>query len=212
MRFTLGYEAKESAMNATDRTERRLRSDSQPTDQQAGTSVEGVKRATGRSRGEWFSLLDAWGAGGRQYRELADWLTSEHGLSSWWAQKLIVEYEQARGLRPPGVRPDGTFEVSASKTVGVPVERVFAAFVDSRRRKGWLPDADMALRSSERGRIAHFDWDGGASRVSVSFEDKGASRATVAVSHRKIGDAAEAQTAKAAWQQRLAALKSYLER
>ena len=63
-------------------------------------------------------MLDAWGAAGRPYREIADWLTGQHDLSNWWAQKLIVEYEQARGLRPPGVRPDGTFEVSASKTGG----------------------------------------------------------------------------------------------
>ena len=97
--------------------------------------IDGVRRATGRDRDEWFALLDAWGAAGRPYREIAGWLTGEHGISDWWAQKLIVEYEQARGLRPPGVRPDGTFEVSASKTMAVPVERLFDAFINSRQRK-----------------------------------------------------------------------------
>ena len=69
--------------------------------------TSGVLRATGREREEWFGLLDEWGAPGRGFREISGWLVDEHGLSRWWAQKLIVEYEQARGLRPPGVRPDG---------------------------------------------------------------------------------------------------------
>jgi hypothetical protein len=62
--------------------------------------------ATGRDYAEWFQLLDAWGAPGRGYREIADWLVGQ-GFSDWWAQKLIVEYEQDRGLRQPGARTGG---------------------------------------------------------------------------------------------------------
>src|ERR671914_460765 len=97
--------------------------------------MTGIRRATGRERDEWFALLDKSGARGREYREIADWLTDRHGLSRWWAQKLIVEYEQDRGVRQPGVRRNGTFEVTASKTVAVPCDRLFDAFVDSRRRR-----------------------------------------------------------------------------
>lgn len=43
--------------------------------------VTGVRRATGRGRDEWFALLDRWGAVGRPYREIADWLTAKHGIS-----------------------------------------------------------------------------------------------------------------------------------
>src|SRR4029453_16306221 len=46
-----------------------------------------------QDRGYWFALLDDWGAPGRSYREIADWLTAEQGVSAWWAQKVIVEYE-----------------------------------------------------------------------------------------------------------------------
>src|SRR5687768_6490562 len=91
------------------------------------TMATGVLSGTGRERAEWFELLDRWGASGRPYAEIAGWLTGEHGLSKWWAQKLIVEYEQDRGIREPGVRRDGSFEVGASKTVEAPLEAVFAA-------------------------------------------------------------------------------------
>lgn len=174
--------------------------------------TDGVRRGTGRDRGEWFALLDANGMAGRPYREVADWLTGEHGLSKWWAQKLIVEYEQARGLRDPGVRPDGTFEVGTSKTMAVPVEALFEAFVNTRQRKKWLTDGTMSLRTSQASRTARFDWEEGSTRVNVNFDDKGPSKSTVAVTHARLDDAGEAQKAKALWKERLSELKSLLER
>jgi hypothetical protein len=128
---------------------------------------EGVRQGTGRGRDEWFALLDRWGAAGRPYPEIAGWLTGQHGLSKWWAQKLIVEYEQDRGLRPPGIRPDGTFEVTASKTVGIGVERAYDAFANGRQRRRWLTDGAMALEKSQPPLRAYFAWNGGPTRVQV---------------------------------------------
>lgn len=173
--------------------------------------TSGVKRATGRERDEWFTLLDKWGAAGRPYREIAAWLTGTHEVSKWWAQKLIVEYEQERGLRPPGVRPDGSFEVSASRTIGVPVGRLFDSFVDAYRRSRWLTDGKMTLRTSQPDQSAAFEWEDGRSRVNVGFTDKGPAKSTVAVAHQKLADAAEAEATKALWKERLTELKSFLE-
>src|SRR3989337_2100259 len=108
--------------------------------------VTGVRRATGRERDEWFALLDKWGARGREYREIADWLMGKHALSRWWAQKIIVEYEQDRGVRDPGVRRNGTFEVGASKTVAGPIAVLFGAFTDARKRNRWLTAGKMKTR------------------------------------------------------------------
>jgi uncharacterized protein YndB with AHSA1/START domain len=171
----------------------------------------GVQRGTGRDREEWFALLDEWGAAGRPYREIADWLTGRHGLSAWWAQKLVVEYEQARGLRLPGVRPDGTFTVGASKTVGVPVERLFEAFVDLKVRRRWLPGATLRERATQPGVTARFDWEDGASRVTAGFTAKGDERSQVSVQHEHLPDARIAEETKAFWRERLAALKALLE-
>ncbi|HTE65790.1 MAG TPA: hypothetical protein VK736_05985, partial [Candidatus Binatia bacterium] len=126
-------------MNATDRTKRADRSTRPESPSSEPPSSAALRRSTGRDRGEWFALLDDWGAAGHAYREIADWLRGEQGVSSWWAQKLIVEYEQARGLRDAGVRHDGTFTIGASKTVAAPVERVFQAFADADLRERWLP-------------------------------------------------------------------------
>jgi hypothetical protein len=172
---------------------------------------DGVRRATGRARHEWFALLDEWGAGGRQYREIADWLTREHALSNWWAQKLIVEYEQARGLRDPGVRPDGTFEVSASKTVVAPIERLFEAVVDAELRDHWLPGVALRERTSQPPRSVRFDLNEGQTRIAVTFATSGDARTQVAVQHERLPDVRSAEEMKAYWRVRLAALKGLME-
>jgi uncharacterized protein YndB with AHSA1/START domain len=199
-------------MNADDRTN----TAPVPSDPEVGAGAQrpggdGVRRATGRARHEWFALLDEWGAGGRQYREIADWLTGEHAISSWWAQKLIVEYEEARGLRPPGVRPDGTFEVSASKTVAAPIERAFEAFVEADMRDRWLPGVALRERTSRRPRSVRFDWGDGETRVAVTFAASGDTRTQVAVQHERLPDVRSAGEMKAYWRERLAALRSVLE-
>lgn len=173
---------------------------------------DGVTRGTGRSREEWFELLDARDAARRGYRDSAAWLVDEHGLSRWWAQKLVVEYEQARGVRPPGVRRDGTFEVTASKTVSAPAERVYDAFADGRRRRAWLTDGNMTLKTSRPGRWARFEWDGGSSRVDVSLTAKGVDRCTVAIAHGRLPDAKTAEETKVRWKERLGDLATYVAR
>lgn len=196
-------------MDAADRTER----GDVPSDPPAHRprASEALRRASGRDRAEWFALLDGWGAPGRPYREIAAWLTDEHELSRWWAQKLIVEYEQARGLRDPGARSDGTFAVSATTTVAVSTECLFEAFVDADLRERWLPDASMIERASRPGRSVRFDWTDGGSRVNVDFTAKGEDRSQVAVQHERLPEAKVAEQTKAYWRGRRAALKALLE-
>lgn len=171
----------------------------------------GIERATGRDYDAWFAALDRWGAPGRPFREIAGWLEGEHALSSWWAQKLIVEYEQARGLRPRGARPGGTVAVGASKTVAVPVERLYDAVVEPEQRERWLPGAVVRVRTSRPHRSVRFDWAGDGTRVSVTFEAKGDARSQIALEHERLPDPETAERTKTFWRERLAALKADLE-
>jgi hypothetical protein len=177
----------------------------------ATKSGKALRRATGRGRDEWFEALDAWGALGRPYREIADWLTTANGVSAWWAQKLVVEYEQERGKRPPGIRPDGTFNVGATKTVAVPVARLFAVFVDRDLRERWLPGVQMRQGTTQTERSVRFEWEDGATRVVASFLALGDARSQIAVQHERLPDATSAADMKAYWRDRVTALKTLLE-
>ena len=116
---------------------------------------------------------------------------------------MTVEYERARGLRPLRGDRDGTHNVSASKTVAVPAERLFEAFA------GRWPE--LRERTAAPPRTARYDWEDGATRVLVTFTAKGEAKTTVAVSHERIADEETADKLKAMWRERLAELKAQLE-
>jgi uncharacterized protein YndB with AHSA1/START domain len=113
-------------------------------------------------------------------------------------------------MRKKHQQADG-FTVYASRTVGVPLDVLFDAFVDDAKRAAWLEDGAMSVRGAQPGKVARFDWAGDESRVMVTFEGKGPERATAHVAHERLPDAASGEAAKSAWRARLAALKSSLE-
>jgi hypothetical protein len=188
----------------------------EPTDAERprlGTSDEEIRRRTGRGWEEWFDALDEWGAQERTHRDIARWVAEQPGIEplAWNAQAVAGGYELARGLRVPGERADGSFTATASRTVAVPVQRLFDAFVDESLRARWLSDGELSERTATRPRSARFDWGDAATRVHVGFEAAGDGKSRLALEHVRLPDAEEADRMKAYWRAALAELKSTLE-
>jgi len=176
------------------------------------TSDATIRERTGRGWEEWFDLLDGWGAADRTHRDIARWVAEQLGIHplAWNAQAVTMSYERARGGRAVGQHADG-FAVTASKTVPVPVERLFDAFADARARARWLPEDGLRERTATRPASARYDWGDDGSRVHVAFAAKGDAKATVSLQHARLADAEVAAARKAFWRERLAAL-AYLLR
>ena len=176
------------------------------------TSDEKIRARTGRGWEEWFDLLDDWGAASRPRREVSRWVAEQLGIHplAWNAQAVTGSYERARGLRAAGEHADG-FRATASKTVAVPVARLYDAFVRESLRETWLADAPLRERTATAPKSARFDWGDGPGRVHVVFAAKGDAKSTAFVSHARLADADEAERTKAFWRARLAALKDQLE-
>ena len=155
-------------------------------------SDEAIRRRTGRGWEHWLKLLDAWGATERPHKEVVAWLVEEHGIDGWGAQAVTVTYERARGLRAVGEGPNG-FTVTASKTVAVPVDRLYEAFMDRSLRERWLPEAELRERTATKPRSARFDWGdgthqaGGRLRVEGRGEERRGARARAARRRRGSG-------------------------
>ena len=173
-------------------------------------SDDAIRRRTGHGWEHWFDLLDEWGGTQRSHTDAARWLREEQATGGWNAQAIVVSYERARGLRAVGEHADG-FTVTASKTVAVPVDRLYEAFVDDALRRQWLPDAELSERTATKPKSARFDWDGGDTRVVVGFEAKGDAKSTASLAHEKLPDAGAAERMKAFWRERVAVLKATLE-
>ena len=191
----------------------RDRREAPPTDLSSATELASDARlteVTGRSWEAWLTILDRWGARDRKHGETVDFLIGDHAVAHWWAQTITNGYERARSIRLKHQQADG-FTVYASRTIGVPIELLFEAFADDEARKRWLVDGSMSLRNSQPGKVARFIWVDETTRVSVTFDEKGAAKATAFVAHERLPDPDAAEAAKASWKKRLAALKSTLE-
>jgi hypothetical protein len=167
-----------------------------------GVSDAAVQRATGRSWDAWFTLLDAWQGTSHTHAEIARHVHETYGVDGWWAQSVTVGYERARGMRALHERPDG-FSMNASKTFPVPVERLFAAFVDPDERERWLEAVELRDRTSQPHKSARFDILPGETRLAVTFVAKGPRKAAAQLQQDRLGSAEEVARWKTLWKEQL---------
>lgn len=173
----------------------------------ARMSDEAVQAKTGKTWDEWFAILDAAGARSMGHKEIVALLSGQHGVGPWWQQMVTVTYEQARGMREKHQTPTG-YTANASRTLGVPVSRLYAAWSDEGLRRDWLP-AEMTIRKATPDKSLRITWEDG-SNVDVGFFPKGDSRSQVAVEHAKLPDTAAVKRAKEYWKQALDRLQQAL--
>jgi len=173
----------------------------------AGMSDDAVKKATGRDWSQWVAMLDAAQANDRPHREIAKYVSSL-GTPSWWSQMVTVGYERVRGLRDKGQRRSGTYEANKSRTFAVPIEVLFNAFANARKRGRWL-DAKVKIRTASANRTIRGSFDDGT-LVQFYFTSKGFEKSTVAIQHQKLEDKDAVEKAKQEWTGRLNALAKLL--
>ena len=170
-----------------------------------------VQAKTGKTWAEWFAILDKAQATKMSHKEIVAYLSEQHQVGDWWQQMVTVTYEQARGLRAKHEKPEG-FEISVSKTIGVPIATAFKAWKDARVRARWLPDGGLTIRTATPNKTLRGAWLDGPGSVNVSLYDKGESKCQVVVQHGKLMNAKAAARQKAYWSDALARLKGLLEK
>jgi len=87
----------------------------------------------------------------------------------------------------------------------VPVTTLFDSWRMPRRRKQWLGDAPLAVRTAVAPKSMRLDW-GNGTVVTAWFTAKGPGKSSVVVSHTKLDDKAEADRLRQYWSERLDAL------
>jgi hypothetical protein len=102
------------------------------------------------------------------------------------------------------------YRAYASKTVGVPVERLFGAWVDEAARAEWLGEGKLTVRGATANKSLRARWEDDTP-VDVRFTAKGEAKSEVSVDHRGIRDEAAAAAQKEVWRESLGRLKAGLE-
>lgn len=171
-----------------------------------------VVEQTGKTIEEWFSYLDKKGASALQHKEIFKLIGDTKGLVplGQWNQNLLTTlYEWNRGLKERGEKANG-FEISISKTIGVPVAVLYASWTEEPFRKRWLTEK-IIIRKATADKSARVTWSDQVTSLSVDFYAKGADKTQVVVQHLKIRDSTEAARLKAYWKEKLDVLKALLE-
>jgi hypothetical protein len=175
----------------------------------AGMSDAAIRAKTGCDWRRWVRALDHEGAVDWPHRDIARYVQDRYGVADWWAQAVTVGYERIKGLRAIGQRRSGSFEANKSRTFPVPVEQLFAAWADARRRRRWLPEKGVVVRKTTAGRSLRLTWPD-ATSVELWFTGKSGGKSVVQVQHRKLASQSDAEARKSYWSERLAELASHL--
>ena len=142
-----------------------------------------IYAATGISWTDWVAWLDASDARGMSHPEIAALAQARMSAGTdvdvenagWWAQSVTVAYEQQIGRRVPGQRQDGTFYVSASRTVPLEPGTAMAVWQAHRGESdslgGFVPAEPARTSSTPKRlywRVAFTD----GSTLQVAFEPR----------------------------------------
>lgn len=168
-----------------------------------------MKKATGCDWSKWVFVLDKAGGKEMSHRELVAHIREKYKTPGWWTQMVAVGYERIRGLRAHGQQRSGDWSVSKSKTIAVPLTKLYAAFSNARTRAKWLPGVKLTVRSATPNKTIRLRWEDGAP-IDIGFYAKGESKSQVALEHRKLATKADAERIRTFWTDRLNALSAML--
>ena len=174
----------------------------------AGMSDAAIKGKTGCTWERWVKTLDHYGAEKLSHREIAKLVSEKFKVGPWWSQSVTVGYERIKGLRAHGQRRDGSYTMSKSRTFGVPIDQLFDAWRNDKRRARWLTDARTRVRTAAKPKSLRLDWND--TIIAVGFVSKGNSRSAVALEHARLPNRETANRLKQYWADRLDSLGQVL--
>ena len=151
-------------------------------------SPEAIESATGRTWEHWVAYLDSSGAREMTHQEIVA-LAEANGAPSWWRQMITVTYEQHIGRRLPGQREDGSFSISASRTIPEHLDdalgRWCAAVGTPASIGGVEIESGPETSATERWRYWRCALADG-SRVNVNISMKTPDKAVISVQHEQL--------------------------
>jgi len=193
-------------------------------------SAQAVRKATGKSWEEWFTLIDKFGGAAKGRKAINELLYNKNKVDPWWTTTIVVEYERARKVAEKDGHPKG-YTICATKAIQAKPQHLFDAFAKPAALSRWFgagtkldfreggafSNADGnrgTLKKINPGKALRFTWEGErhapVETVEVKFQPSGA-KCTVMITHDRLQDRDTADGMRAAWGAALDTLKSQIE-
>ncbi|MDN4474317.1 hypothetical protein QQX09_00450 [Demequina sp. SYSU T00192] len=170
-----------------------------------------IARATGRAWPEWVAAFEAAGGAALDHRALVEVAARDlrHvDNPGWWAQMTAVAYERHLGRRAVGQRQDGSFEASASRTLGGTLDEAMDAWTAATAPRSELAGVPYAAPPTATATDAYRRWrvaldDGTRVLAQASLRSGGA---VLTLTWSRLGTADDRERARAALKELLAGL------
>ena len=171
--------------------------------------TEAIEAGTGRTWPQWTEVFESIGAHALSHAEIVTRVVEQTGLEGWWAQAVVIHYEQQTGRRIEGQTSTGTFAANASRTLPGDLDSVLTrwiAHVDARSSLAGVPlDSEGRTSSTPKWRYWRCALADG-SRVVVTVSAKSPEKVVLAVQNDGLTTDDERQERRVAWRAELAAL------
>lgn len=174
-------------------------------------SDESVKKATGKTWSEWFTILNKAGAKKMEHKTVAELLYKRYRLSLWWSQMVTVQFEQEIKGRKKHETASG-YQISKSITLDSSIAKIFHSINSPIKRVIWLKDPGIIITKSNKDKSIRAKWVDGNTNIEVQLYLKDDFKTQVVVQHNKLSSAKEAEQFKKYWSKQLNNLKKYLEK
>ena len=155
---------------------------------------------TGKSFEKWVAFLDQRGGRNLDHKTLARLVEETGEASAWWAQGIVVAYEQEIGRRQPGEVKDG-FRVAVTRKLDAAPETVMARLM---AEIAALPDfAGIAPaappRESATDKRLFFRQKLAEGQLEIAVARLGPDRAEASITQSGLADAAGVERVRAFW-------------
>lgn len=166
-------------------------------------SDEAVKKATGKTWGQWFSILHKAGAKKMSHTEMAHLLSTKHIKNGWWAQMVTVEYERAFKKRAVNQYSEG-YIVAVHKTVNMPLVKLQRAWQRILKSPSVQKRQLIDLKSKTKRTMIRYKADVGG--VVVSFDERAGGKSRIMVESIRLPTKKSVESSRAFWKNALAKL------
>ncbi|MBC9943890.1 hypothetical protein ICL81_05085 [Leucobacter sp. cx-328] len=178
-----------------------------------GANIPALERASNVTWPEWLELFAAANAASLSHGEIATVALARMPAAlenpEWWAQMATIAFEQHVGIRRPGQSADGTYRVSASRTIVGDRDAAIEFWAKAALSTNFLGAERSEPRRSRTDKRTFWRSNlTGLGKLEVAAAVKDETKTIVTMSHEGLPAESDVESWRAFWKEQLARFPS----
>lgn len=178
-----------------------------------GANIPALERASNVTWADWLELFAGANAASLSHAEIAAIALTRMPTAlenpEWWAQMATIAFEQHAGIRRPGQSADGTYRVSASRTITGDRDTAIERWAELALDTNFLGAERSEPRRSRTDKRTFWRSNlTGLGKLEVAAAAKDETKIIVTISHEGLPAESDVERWRAFWKEQLARFPS----